>query len=129
MGLCRVIPCSTSDDYHYLEFIIPCSIQPFLHDTMCLEPPGVPLLLQDHWLDRRHWPHANLGENIGGVRLCIYKHITKGGVKNFSALGEGGGVGGGGGWGSHSLVDFLAAQKPFLFLKEAPKQTLYSLLT
>ena len=44
----------------------------------------------------------------------------------FSALGGGGGVGGG--RRSHSLGDFLATQKPFVCLKEAPKQTLCSLL-
>ena len=47
----------------------------------------------------------------------------------FSQLGGGGGGGGGGGWRSHSLGDFFAAQKPFVGLKEAQKQTLCSLLT
>ena len=38
--------------------------------------------------------------------------------------------GGGGGRRSHSLGDFVAAQKPFVCLKQAPKQqTLCSLLT
>ena len=45
----------------------------------------------------------------------------------FSALG--GGVGGGGGLRSHSLGDFFAAQKTFVSLKKAPKQTLCSLPT
>ena len=45
----------------------------------------------------------------------------------FSALGGGGG--GGGGRRSHSLGDFVAAEEPFVSLKEAPKQTLCSLLT
>ena len=45
----------------------------------------------------------------------------------FSALGGWGG--GGGGRRSHSLGDFFATQKPFVCLKEAPKQTLCSLLT
>ena len=45
----------------------------------------------------------------------------------FSALG--GGMGGGGGRRSHSLGDFLAAQKAFVCLKKAPKQTLCSLPT
>ena len=39
---------------------------------------------------------------------------------NFSALGGGGGVG----WRSCSLGDLLAAQKPFVCLKEAQQQTL-----
>ena len=42
----------------------------------------------------------------------------------FSALG---GVGEGGGRRSHSLGDFFAAQKTFVSLKNAPKQTLCSL--
>ena len=42
---------------------------------------------------------------------------------------RGGGGGGGGGRRSHSLGDFFATQKPFVCLKEAPKQTLCSLLT
>ena len=40
-----------------------------------------------------------------------------------------GGGGGGAGRRSHFLGDFFAAQKPFVCLKEAPKQTLCSLLT
>ena len=43
----------------------------------------------------------------------------------FSALGGGGG----GGRRSHSLGDFFAAQKAFVCLKKAPKQTLCSLPT
>ena len=46
----------------------------------------------------------------------------------FSALGGGGG-GGGGGQRSHSLGDFFAAQKTFVCLKKATKQTLCSLPT
>ena len=42
----------------------------------------------------------------------------------FSALG-----GGGGGWRSHSLGDFVGAQKTFVVLKKAPKQTICSLPT
>ena len=42
----------------------------------------------------------------------------------FSAL-RGGGVG----WRSQSLGGFVAAQKPFVYLKEAQKQSLGSLLT
>ena len=38
-------------------------------------------------------------------------------------------MGGGGGQRSHSLGDFFAAQKTFVSLKKAPKQTLCSLLT
>ena len=46
----------------------------------------------------------------------------------FPALGWGGGVGRcGGGWRSHSLGDFFAAQKNFLSFKKALKQTLYLL--
>ena len=45
----------------------------------------------------------------------------------FSALGEGGG--GGGGQRSHSLGDFFDAQKAFVCIKKAPKQTLCSLPT
>ena len=44
----------------------------------------------------------------------------------FSALG---GVGGRRRSGSHSLGDFFAAQKAFVCLKKAPKQTLCSLPT
>ena len=40
-----------------------------------------------------------------------------------------GGGGGGGGQRSHSLGDFFAAQKTFVSLKKAPKQTLCSLPT
>ena len=43
----------------------------------------------------------------------------------FSALGSGVG----GCWRSHSLGDFFAAQNSFVCLKEAPRQTLCSLLT
>ena len=42
---------------------------------------------------------------------------------------RGGWVGGCGGHRSHSLGDFVAAQKPFVCNKEAPKQTLCLLLT
>ena len=45
----------------------------------------------------------------------------------FSALG--GGRCGGGGRRSHSLGDFFAAQKTFVSLKKAPKQTFCSLPT
>ena len=47
----------------------------------------------------------------------------------FSALGGRGEGWGGGGWRSHSLSDFVAAQKPLVCLQDALKQTLYSLLT
>ena len=50
------------------------------------------------------------------------KKITEESV-TFSALG------GGGSRRSHSLGEFVAAEKPFVNLKEAPKQTLCSLLT
>ena len=61
-------------------------------------------------------------------------HIREGLKKNngrksvlFHTRRVGGRVGGG--RRSHSLGDFFAAQKPFVCLKEAPKQTLCSLLT
>ena len=47
----------------------------------------------------------------------------------YCNIAGGAGCGGGGGPRSHSLGDFFAVQKPFVCLKEAPKQTLCSLLS
>ena len=64
------------------------------------------------------------------MHLPDMTRVSKGRVKNpkesvtFSALGAGDG-----GRRSHSLDEFCAAQNPFLCPMEAPKQTLYSLLT
>ena len=55
--------------------------------------------------------------------------LKNGGKWDLFRTRGGGGVGGGGGRRSHSWGDFFAAHKPFLCIKEAPKQILCSLPT